>query len=159
MKYFIDQSGKIEQTEKNTVLACTNGANTTIFLKSTEKRKLQRIFKQSDTPRLFIPLTFAALTALLIDEVKPRHKVIVDHEYIGHEEFIAEKIRDYLAYLGMVNQPNALFGHVGKLSRAHKLAYIVASGKRKPDLIATGKEVLKVILGAKKSRPLNSGRE
>ena len=46
--------------------------------------------------KLFIPLTFAVLIALLINRVKPTHKVIVDREYTGYEKFIGEKITDYL---------------------------------------------------------------
>jgi len=146
MIYQIDQSGKIEQTSKNTVIACTNGTNTTILLKKSEKRRLQKDFKDMGVPKLFIPLTFAVLIALLINRVKPTHKVIVDREYTGYEKFIGEKIADYLNHLGMKNQPNVLFSHVGKLSRAHKLAFIVAVGKKKSDLVITEK----VILGAKK---------
>jgi len=44
MNYKIDQSGKIDQTERHTVIACTNSKSMTVFMKKSEKRKLQKIF-------------------------------------------------------------------------------------------------------------------
>lgn len=150
MRYQIDQSGKIEQTERQTVIACINGAEITILLKKGEKRKLQKIFKTIGMYKLFSYLTFAALLALLIKELKPKHKIVIDKEYFGHENFIEEKVKAYLEQLEITNVPHIEFGHVGKLSAAHNLAYLVAVGKKKPNLIVDAKEVMRVILGTKK---------
>lgn len=147
----IDQSGKIEQTERNTVIACTNGAEITVLLKKREKRKLQKIFKMADAQKLFAYLTFAALLAILIKEVNPKFKIVVDREYVGHEDLIKEKMTLFLQHLGTAMMPPVEFGHVGKLSPAHNLAHQVAVGKKAPTLIADAKEVLKVILGTKKT--------
>jgi len=149
--YQIDQSGKIEQTERHTVIACTGGIEMTVLLKKREKRKLQQIFKMTDAQKLFTYLTFAALLAILIKEVNPKHKIVIDREYIGHERLIEEKIILYLQQLGVIRVTTVEFGHVGKLSSAHNLAYKVARGKKNPTLIADAKDVLKLILGIKKT--------
>ncbi len=44
MQIEVDQSGKIEQTSYDTVLALTNGVSYTILLKKKDKRALEKIF-------------------------------------------------------------------------------------------------------------------
>jgi|SRR3989344_5648460 len=152
MKYQIDQSGKIEQTERHTVLACTNSEEITILLTKREKRKLQKIFRITNSSKLFPLLVFAALLAVLIKKLNPRQKIIVDREYAGHEGLVEEKATIYLQQLRIGFMPLIEFGHIGKLSNPHKLAYLVAVGKKKPTIIVSANEVMKVILGIKKDR-------
>lgn len=149
-KYQIDQSGKIEQTERNTVIACINGKQFTVLFKKEEKRKLQRVFKAANMQKLFPYVTFAALIALLFHKLLPKYKVIIDKEYFGHEVFIEERIEAFVNQLGS-KIPSIAFGHVGKLSKAHQLGYKVAVGKEKATLIVNADEILKVIFGTKKS--------
>ncbi|OGE31272.1 hypothetical protein A2631_03845 [Candidatus Daviesbacteria bacterium RIFCSPHIGHO2_01_FULL_44_29] len=148
--YQIDQSGKIEQTERHTVLACTNGSSTTILLKKAEKRKLQKLFKTVGIQKLFPYLTFAALLAVLIKVFKPKYKLVIDREYQGHENLIEDKLKVYLEDLGVKQAVHIEFDHVGKLSNAHNLAYQTAMSKRKPDIMVGANEVMKIILGTKK---------
>lgn len=149
-QYQIDQSGKIEQTERNTVVACINEKQLTVLLKKAEKRKLQRVFRAANMQKLFPYVTFATLIAILLHKLSPKHKVIIDREYFGHEDFIEERIEVYITQLGS-KMPQVSFGHVGKLSKAHQLGYRVAIGKEKAELILAAGEVLKVIFGTKKS--------
>lgn len=150
MAYQIDQSGKIEQTNLDTVIACTNGTAITLLFKKGQKRKLENIFKVTDNRKLFPYLTFAALVALLLYQLQPKHRLIIDREYLGHEPLIEAKVMLYFEQLGLNTLPPITFGHVGKLSAAHNLAYQVASGKQKPTIVVDAKEVMKVILGTKK---------
>lgn len=147
-RYQIDQSGKIEQTERNTVIACINGKQFTILLKKREKRKIQRVFKAANMQRLFPYVTFATLIAILLHKLSPKHKVIIDKEYFGHEDFIEERIETFVNQLGSKIPPIS-FGHVGKLSKAHQLGYKVAIGKEQATLIVNADKVLKVIFGTK----------
>lgn len=151
MSYQIDQSGKIEQTERNTVIACINSQEITILLKKSEKRKLQRVFISLDMKKFFPYFAFAALIALLIIKLKPKTKISIDKEYFGHEKLIEDKVKIYLKQLGVAHSPTIEFGHVGKLSKAHNLAYVVAVNKKKPDLIVNAKSVMEVIFGTKKT--------
>jgi len=61
MTYQIDQSGKIEQTEKYTVLALSNENHFAVILSAKNKRRLQEMFRILGAPRLFIDYVFAAL--------------------------------------------------------------------------------------------------
>lgn len=146
----IDQSGKVEQTERNTVIACINSQEITILLKKSEKRKLQRVFIDLEMKKFFPYLTFAALVALLLKKLKPKTRIVIDKEYFGHEDLIEEKINIYLEQLGEKFISHIEWGHVGKLSKAHNLGYLVAVNKKKPDITVNAKEVMEVILGTKK---------
>ena len=100
--------------------------------------------------KLFPYLTFSALIAMLIKHISPRHKVIIDREYTGHEEQIKERITAYCELLSMNNIPPIEFGHVGKTSKTHQFGYKVAIGKEKPTIITNAIEVLKLLFGTKK---------
>lgn len=65
MSYQIDQSGKIEQTSKVTVIALSNSKQASIILKAKDKRDLQGIFRQAGKPKVFTIQVFSALTYLL----------------------------------------------------------------------------------------------
>lgn len=149
MKYQIDQSGKIEQTQRHTVISCTNDVSMSALLKKRDKRRLQKIFKEAGIPRLFSYLTFAALLAILLKVASPKYKVIVDREYLGHEDLIIQYLKNYLNQL-KVRSIHVEFGHVGKLSKAHQIAYLVAIGKQKATKVVTMLEVVELLFGTKK---------
>ena len=65
MKCQIDQSNKIEQTEKDTVIALANGIKFTIMIRSKDKRIIQNEFRLRGKPRNFIVFTFSVLLGLI----------------------------------------------------------------------------------------------
>ncbi len=150
MSYQIDQSGKIEQTERHTIIALTNDTVISILLKRKEKRVLQRIFKIAGLQKSFPYIIFSILVALLFLKGSPKKKVTIDREYEGHEDFIEEQIILRIKQIGG-KKINFAFGHVGKLSKAHQLAYLVGVEKKKPDIVVTAKEVMKILFTTKKS--------
>lgn len=129
MSYQIDQSGKIEQTNRHSVIALTNGDARTVLLKKKEKRKLQEVFKIAGQQKYFPYLVFAVLIALAVKELRLKHTVLIDQEYFGHHQIIEQHIILYLNILEAKTIPPFEFGHVGKLSRAHQIAYEVATEK------------------------------
>lgn len=120
MQYQIDQSGKIEQTERHTVVACINGKKASVLLNRKEKRVLQKMF--------------------------------IDEEYKGHEALIYERVKIYLEQLGCKTKYHLVFGHVGRTSKAHNLAYQTARGKLKPTIFVNARQILGIVLGTKKDR-------
>jgi len=67
-RIYIDQSGKVEYTNKQTVVAYSNGRNKALFISSISKKKIQKVFRDAGKPDLFAYRTFAILIYLLIKE-------------------------------------------------------------------------------------------
>ena len=71
MNISIDQSSKIENTNKNTVIAYANSKQKSLLIKAEDKKNLQKIFRNAGKPEMFIYKTFAVLIFLLIkDDVR-----------------------------------------------------------------------------------------
>lgn len=51
MKFEIDQSGKLEHTNRLTIVAYANGRIKVLKISSVEKRKLIRAFRELERPR------------------------------------------------------------------------------------------------------------
>lgn len=121
MKYQIDQSGKIEQTNINTVLAYSNDNVGAVILRAKDKRKLQEMFREVAAPRLFINYTFSALIICLLKPLKISH-VTVDKEYTGNERIIGSLVKAEIT-------TEIDWKYIGKSSKAHNVAYKVFSKK------------------------------
>lgn len=72
----IDQSGKIEQTSLDTIIALSNHDKYSITLSKRSKRLLQEIFRDLKKPRVFVYHTFSALIALVLLKTKPTKTVL-----------------------------------------------------------------------------------
>ena len=157
MKYEIDQSNKIEQTERDTVIAISNDIKMTILLKRQHKRILQTTFRRHGRQRFFAYLTFSALVALLLKRAKPIHKVTIDQEYQGHEDLIIQKISFYLGRLKVNESPKIEFARIGKTSPAHKLAANITLRGKKANFIVKTEFLTKLIFNNKKDRESKIG--
>lgn len=143
MKIEIDQSGKIENTGKHTYLALSNREHFVLKISSREKQKLQKHFRIIGKPNLFIYITFAALIIILMKNLRSKpNRILIDTEYPGRNH----QIKNLLQALDpKISIDNVNFGHIGKKSRAHFLAYGTAIGKLRPDLLINTRQVLKII--------------
>lgn len=152
MKIEIDQSGKIENTSKDTIIAFSDGIKKAIRIRSNDKREIQAIFRESGRRRIFIYKLFAILIFLLIrDHLKELDEIVIDEEYSGRESLI----KTYLAQqIRKVNPSFDLqlisFGRVGKKSGAHFRASEVARRKRNADIEVGMEDVLQYIIGKRK---------
>lgn len=152
-KYQIDQSGKIEQTQLDTVIAVVGEDKTfAVILRRSDKRILQTIFRSSQYSRFFAPLVFAATVAWLIKAAYLSGTIIIDQEYTGYEELILERISAYLKIIGFKDNVHLKFGHVGKLSKVHDFALKVAHKKKIANKILNLEEISALILTIKKDR-------
>ncbi|HEX9722115.1 MAG TPA: hypothetical protein VGA53_02520 [Candidatus Paceibacterota bacterium] len=68
MRIEIDQSGKIENTSKDTIIAFSNGIRKAIRISSVDKREIQAIFRRTGKPRIFVYKFFSILVFLLIEK-------------------------------------------------------------------------------------------
>ena len=113
MKIEIDQSGKIEQTAKDTVLAISNGDWDTIIIKARTKRQIQEIFRRHGQNKNFVLFTFSASLAILIKRNSKHYKnITIDTEYTGKGPIIKEIVLEILS--SEKQTPSIMFGRIGK---------------------------------------------
>lgn len=146
MKVEIDQSGKIEDTAKPTVLAFSNSKQSAIKISARTKRQIQEIFRRRGQIRLFIYRTFAALIFLLIrDYLSSIHHVVIDTEYPGHEKLIKDILLEFLRR-NKLKEPQILFKRIGSKPKVHYAAYDVFSGKKKPNKSISFSKLAKFVI-------------
>jgi hypothetical protein len=144
----IDQSGKVEETAKDTVVAFSNGIKRSILLPKREKRKLQRFFRKLNRPRNYNYQVFATLIFILIRKYARRlDRIIIDVEYMGKNVLIrallAQKMR---AVYKDFDDSIIVFQQIGKKSPAHDVAYFTYMKEKKPTIKVNAKEVLGTII-------------
>jgi len=145
MVYQIDQSGKIEYTTHNTVLAFSNSKKGAILIKSKEKRLLQKRFREAGKNQVFVYRLFALLIFLLLKNEK-FSELIIDTEYPGRADLIKNYLLHDFGRIGRKIDPSSIsFHQIGKNCEAHWHGYYVFKGKRKAELTITAKEVLEEI--------------
>lgn len=151
-KIEIDQSGRIEETNRDTILAYSDGKAYSIKISSKIKRQILEQFRFIGKPKLFTVRTFsAAIFLLLKDNNIKNHEIIIDIEYPGKHALILDILREYFdKYDRNISDFNFNFKSIGKKSRAHNLAISIFRKKQKPDKVIKYSELKK--LAIKKSR-------
>ncbi len=144
MKYQIDQSGKIEQTEKSTILACTNSSTYTILIQGRVKRRLQEAFRKSGMTKLFIYYIFAVGIFFLLQNKKQLSTVTIDTEYPGKERLILDLIKKISTYY-KIPLHDCNFARIGNKPKVHYAAHDVFVKKKKADKILNIYEITEVL--------------
>lgn len=145
MIYKIDQSGKIEYTSHDTVIAFSNGKKKAILIKAREKRILQKRFREAEKIRVF-PLRLFSLMIFLLLKNEPFHEIIIDTEYPGRGDLIKNYLLHDFNRAGREIDPTIIhFRQIGKSTEAHWHGYYCFKGKRRAEIILKAKEVLKEI--------------
>ena len=145
MNIEIDQSGKLEYTSKNTVIAFSNKIRKSILIKASDKRVIQKMFRRHGRGRIFIYKTFASLIYTLIkDDLNKIRQIIIDQEYKGHEAEIKHYLLEIIRKANKdFPRDNIIFKEIGKKSNAHIVAYKVYQKKINPDIIAKADDLIK----------------
>jgi len=148
MRIEIDQSGKIENTSKNTIIGFSNNIFGSIFISAKDKREIQKIFRNAGKSRIFVYKLFAVLIFLLIiKHLENIDQVTIDDEYPGKgyliKNFLFQEIQKINPTFSV---ENIIIKRIGKKSRAHYIAYGVAIDKKLPDKRVSIKEILKFIV-------------
>lgn len=131
MRIEIDQSGKVEDTSKATVVAFSNDINRVIRISSQEKKLIQRYFRSIGKPKLFMVLTFCALVYLLIyDFINKNFEIVIDREYPGYDYFIKDQLIIFAKHFHKhLKRDQIKISQIGKKSRAHVIAYNSSKSK------------------------------
>ncbi len=141
MKVEIDQSGRIEETNRDTVVAFSNEKQFSIRIPARVKRQLLEAFRRRGKPGTFKYKTFALGVSVLIQKSKIYTKnlsLIIDNEYQGHENSIRDIIRSNLDPKLEIE-----FESIGKKSKAHYVAYGVFIKRREADYTASFEDFVK----------------
>jgi len=89
MKIQIDQSNKIEQTNKDSVIGFSNNIFGSVLMRAKDKREVEKIFKRTGKSKIFIYKLFAILIFILIKEhLKKIDEIAIDTEYPGKDNLI-----------------------------------------------------------------------
>lgn len=131
MKVEIDQSGRIEETNRNTIVGLANKEiSFTALIPAKIKRQLLEEFREQGKPKIFPIVIFAHA---VLEIIKRSHlgitDLVIDVEYPGHEGTIANIINS-----GLEKEIDISFKSIGKKSKAHYVAYGVFTGRNKPDV-------------------------
>lgn len=144
----VDQSGRIDQTNKPTVLAMANGDHYSVRVSAVEKRKILQALRRQK-PRwstaLINVFVFSTLLFFLLKErIKKITLAVIDEEFTGHEPLIKDRIMTLCRSQGIVVYKDQIaFKQVTKKSPSHKLAWRVYNSLIKPDLTLTAEDVLR----------------
>ncbi len=140
----VDQSGKIEQTNKDTVLAFANGHKRAILIPRKLKRKIQEVFRRHGFTNLFIYFLFSVGLYYLLEVLKNRYEVTIDTEYPGKEKIIKDFLRPLLEKNNRAEH-NLRFARIGNRPSAHYAAKDVFDRKIKADRVLTLEDFVKAL--------------
>jgi hypothetical protein len=148
MKIEIDQSGKVENTEKDTVVAFSNGVSKSILIKARDKREIQIFFRRAGKSKIFAYKLFSVLIFILIKPyINKITEIIIDIEYPGKGDlikiFLLERMRKIEPSF---SAKDISFKLVGKKSGAHIVAYEVFARGKMPDKTVSFKEASRNLL-------------
>lgn len=141
--YEIDQSGKIENTSKDTILCLANGSWDAVIIKARTKRQIQEIFRRNGQIRNYVLFTFSILLAVLIKRNNKLGQVMIDTEYTGKDPIIKNITLEVLKNEQFI--PDMHFGFVGKLSSAHLLGKEIARGRKKASVILNEEQIIELL--------------
>ena len=120
-RYQIDQSIKIENTNKTTYVCLANGQTLISSISAKDKKTLKLYFRELERPLIFKIFTFSVLYAKVISQAKII-SVEIDEEYSGHEINIHSYIIQILS-IWQTKKIDISFTRVGKKSSAHIEGY------------------------------------
>ena len=141
--YQIDQSGKIEDTAKPTVIAYSNDSQRSILIPAKVKRRVQEEFRIEGMSKLFIYQTFSVGIYYLVRDLKNPVLITIDIEYPEKDKIIYTMLKSLLEFY---NKPSHEIGfaRIGSRPKAHYAAKDVFDGKKKADKILSVNEIIGV---------------
>ena len=122
----IDQSGRVEETNKPTVIGVSNGQSYSLMIDAKEKRSILAHLKEFK-PKWIGPrglaLVFAELVCIALEafDTKEVDLIVIDLEYPGYEVEIRDRLLSRLRRRGM-NTKQIVFQSIGKSSNSHAVA-------------------------------------
>lgn len=144
MIYQIDQSGKIEQTNKMTVIAFSDSTKYAVVYPAKIKHKIQEVFRMHGFTALFIYYSFSVGVYYLLEHLEQKSYITIDLEYPGKDKIIKQFVDSLLK---KNNKPDhdINFARIGNRPLAHYAAKDVFDKKIKANKILSVKDIIKAI--------------
>ena len=141
MKIEVDQSGKIEQLNKDTSIAFSNKNQYCILIPKELKQEIFKIYR-GKVKDLRYRLFCIGVYFCLRDYIKEKELITICWEYQGKDNLIKSFLLNHLRKNYQQIDPKIIrFGKIGKSSNAHAVAIDVYRGNRRPNKILSLKEV------------------
>lgn len=121
MKIEIDQSGKIEITNRLTIVAYSNSKHKSILISAKDKKSVQSLLRKIGQPKLYIFKLFSvAIYCLIKEEIGDNNQIVIDREYPGYENLIKDMLVEIASRNGqMLDRKLIHFSSIGRKSSAH----------------------------------------
>ena len=138
MIYEIDQSGRIEETNRDTIISIANkNFSKTVRIKSSTKRSVEYKYKKLEKPKMFAVYGFTAGVVMAIKESKLKNgSILIDIEYPSYEKIIGSILRKIFK-----DKFNFKWKNIGRSSPAHNSAYRVFKKRAKADFVVSQNEL------------------
>ncbi len=155
MKIEVDQSGKIEQTDMDTIIAFSNSHQYAVLLTKDAKRTLIKNYRKEK--QIILKLFVACVYYTIKDYVHQAELIIIDNEYDGKQNYIKSLLLDFIRkdYRDF-DKKLIRIAHITKKSKAHEVAANVKRGFAKPQKTLSEKDIEKLIQGTLASRPAST---
>lgn len=130
----VDQSGKIEQLNTTTVVACANDESSSISVKASEKRLLLLRLRRSIVSKSdHFAIIFAVMVFLVLRMLKKiPSTIIIDNEYTGKDRIVCDVLEKLLLLQSKGRWHGIIrVGQIGKHSPAHVLAWSLHRKRKK----------------------------
>jgi len=144
----VDQSGKIENMNVDTVLAFSDGKSAAVLIPAEVKRVCLQALRREGRPKISVVLRIFAvgLFFLLQDVLEEVTLVTIDQEYPGREGDIKGMLLRLIWASGKgFDKGRIAFRQVGKKSAAHFKAHGVYKGFQKADRTLTVDDILSLV--------------
>lgn len=141
----VDQSGRVEFTGEDTVVAFSNGIQSSVLIPAVVKRECVRLLREGGFggPLLYPQLFAVGLYFLIRDHVGELNRITIDLEYFGQESDIKTHLINLLRRSGYEIVSDVIeFRQIGKQSEAHKLALATLRRNLSAHLVLTTEDVL-----------------
>ena len=136
MSIEIDQSNKVERTNKDTILAFSDGQSGAVIIPARVKRRAFKLLRSlGKPPKIAGLMVFSAGVTILLREYlkqgdNPGERIIIDTEYTGQDATIRGMMLQNARKLGLTLEAARLvFLPIGKKSNAHNIAWSIQRGQ------------------------------
>lgn len=150
MRVEVDQSGKVNETNRPTAIALANGMRFSIRISARDKRaivaELRRRYPEWQDSHMYMMMFATLLYFLLREHITRLSFVIIDTEFSGKQnnDSIKAHVMNLCRRAGLkVYKDQITFARVTKKSPSHTLAWRVFKGFENPDRTITARDVLK----------------